>query len=56
MSLHRRETRDRECRILSERQIEASHVETGKVHAVIEAMAIGIVSEKMCYTMPRIGG
>ncbi len=37
---------NRECRILSERQIEARHVETGEVHPVVEAMAIGIVPEK----------
>src|SRR5438552_18339180 len=35
-----------ECRILSERQIEARHVETGQVHPVVEAMAIGIVPKK----------
>ena len=37
---------NRECRIFSERQIEARHVETGEVHPVVEAMAIGIVSKK----------
>src|SRR5258707_4252217 len=37
---------NRECRILSERQIEARHVDTGEVHPVVEAMAIGIVPEK----------
>ena len=37
---------NRECRILSERQIEARHVDTGEVHPVVEAMAIGIVPKK----------
>ena len=37
---------NRECRILSERQIEARHVDTGEVHPVVEIMTIGIVPEK----------
>ena len=35
-----------ECRILSKRQIQARHIETGEVHPVVEAMAIGIVPKK----------
>src|SRR5262245_35598941 len=43
---------NRECRIFSERQIEARDIETGEVHPVVQPMAIGIVTKKC--VVPRI--
>src|SRR5262245_12711863 len=37
---------NRECRIFSERQIKTGDIETGEVHAVVEAMAIRILPKE----------
>ena len=37
---------NRECRIFAERQIKPRNIDAGEVHAVIDPVVIGIVSEK----------